>query len=808
MSMFIQDVRHSVRTLSKSPGFSAVALITLALGIGANTAIFSLLDTVYLRPLPYTAPGRLAKLAEKHKSGDTGLSYKNYWEWVAQSSLFENIAVRSAAPVTRMAASGAETVAMFCVSGNFFETLGVKPQLGRLLIPSDDTATAPLATVLTHRYWMSGFGSDPGVIGRRVALNGKSYTIAGVLPAWFHFDPAADLYVPIYSARELLFLDMPENHNLYGLAKMKPGVSIRQAQAELDVIARRLVAQSKEKDPAGGAAVKPLRKDISGEMQDRYFILLGAVALVLLIACVNVANLMLARAAARRKEMAVRAALGASRWRIVRQLLTESVVLAVTASVLGIGLAWWTLEGLAVLLPFRFLPEDLTMNGTVLLFTVLVAAITGILFGLVPALQEARVSLSEALKDVPGLVGSGRSRLRKGLAVAEVAMATVLLIGAGLLVGSFWRVLRTDPGFRSEHTVSMRIDWPSSDPLSFIRIWPFYREVIQQVEALPGVAATAGGPAPLTGAAHLSPVNLDERPGRPAQASFQVVTPSYFAMMGIPLRKGRLLTEADAGWPDAKSRDELIQRFMKMHYVTVINEAMARAVWPGEDPIGKRFRWYGPQGPITEVVGVVSDAHLFQRDREPEPTYFVSEGQYPLPLTLLVRSRMDPGTLVKAVKAIVKQAEPAAPVMDIKTLDQIAAESLAPRRVNLLLIGSFATLALVLAFIGVYGVVSYSVARRTHEIGIRIALGASKRRLVGGLVAESALLGVVGVLAGCAAALPLARLLSSMLFGISSRDPLTYGTASAVLLVASALAGYLPARRATLLDPVSALKSE
>ncbi len=813
MSILWQDVRYSIRMLRKSPGFLAVALAALALGIGANTAIFSVINAVLLRPLPYEDAGRLVEVRETDRKGSQfNVSYPNFRDHQREAAAFEEMAASCHLPGTITGIGSAERIGISYVSGNFFKTLRVRPVIGRSFTAADDTPAAPRTAMLSYAFWQSRFGGESGAIGRTVNLDGEINTIIGVLPAAFHFHRGGDVFAAIGPVRAALNFDIRADHTVSVIARLRPGARIEQAASQLATIARRLEAQYPAANAGIGTVVMPLRQMLAGDTRDRLLILFGAVGLVLLIACANVANLLLARSAVRRKEMAVRAAVGASRPRIIRQLLTESLVLAAGASALGILIATWALNALAVLLPWGFVPEDLRIDGSVLAFTSFVACLTGALFGLAPAVQASRVSLSEAMREGGrGSAGGGRSRLRRALVVIEVGVAMVLLVSAGLLVRSFWRLQQVNPGYRPESVVSMEVGWPYTDFRTFGRMPDFYKRLIERIEALPGVAV-AGGTAflPLTGGG----IGLFSRegevtePGRSPQVLYNCATPGFFRAMGIPLRRGRLMNEADGQAPSFKTREEMARAWRNSVLPVVVNETMARRFWPGEDPIGRRFRWAGADGPLVQVIGVIGDVHQFGLASPPEPAFYMSAYQDARELTLVIRTSGEPGPMVAAVRKLVREADPNVPVHNVATLREIISNSVAPWRTNLLTIGSFAVLALVLAAVGVYGVVSYSVAQRTNEIGIRVALGASARNILWGVVAETGVMVFAGVVLGTVAAFGATRLLASMLFGVTATDVPSFA-AVAVLLGAVALAAsYVPARRAMRIDPIIALRSE
>ncbi len=805
------DVRYAVRSFLRSPGFSVAAVLALALGIGANTAIFSVINTVLLRRLPYEAASRLVEIRETDRQGGPmNVSYPNFLDYSRQAGAFENIAASCRVPGTITGIVSAERVRVAYVSANFFETLRVRPLIGHDFTESDDTPASPRVALLSYAFWQSRFGGEAGAVGRTFRLDGELYTVAGVLPAWFHFHRPGDLFAAIGPVRAALNFDIRSDHTVSVIARLRPGADMRQAASQLATIARRLEAQYPASNAGVGTAVIPLREVLAGNARDRILVLFGAVGLVLLIACVNVAMMLLARSVARRKEIGIRVAMGAGRPRIIRQLLTESIVVSAAAGALGVLLAGGTVHGLSVLLPGGFVPEDLRIDPAVLGFTFLVACLTGVLFGLAPAVQASRVSLIDAIKEGGrAAAGSVRSKLRSALVVTEVGMALVLLAGAGLLLASFQRLMRVNPGYRADNVVTMKVGWPYTDLQTFGRMPDFYKRLIERVEAVPGVAA-AGATAfvPLTG----GNIGLFSREGEAAEPGgsptvlYNSATPGFFRAMGIPLLRGRLISEADGRLPDFKTRGDMDRAWRNTLLVAVINETMARRFWPGADPIGKRFRWAGPDGPVTEVVGVCGDVRQFALASPPEPAFYMSAYQYLRELALVIRTGGDPEPLIGAVQKVVREADPNAPVHEVATLRQLMSGSIAPWRTNFLMIGSFAALALALAAIGIYGVVSYSVAQRTHEIGIRIALGASARRVLRDVGRDMGVLVLAGIGAGTAGALALTRVLASMLFGVTATDVPTFAAVVILLGLVALAAGYVPLRRAMRMDPIIALK--
>ncbi len=816
--LLLHHARIAARTLLKSPGFTAVAVCALALGIGANTAMFSMVNTVLLRALPYRDADRLVEIWEKMPP-DTGIpvAYPDYLDWRSANRVFEDMAISATFSDTLTGRGPAERIGIGYVSQEFLGLLGVQPALGRAFLPEDDRPNARRVVMLSHALWQSRFGGDAGVLGRSVAIGGAKYDVIGVLPASFRYHRGADVYVPFALCIESHHMVRGNHNNTFVIARVKPGVSLEQARAQMDAIAKRLEREYPVNNGIG-AKVVPLRELLAGGARRRLLVLLGAVALVLLIACANVANLLLARSSARRKEMAIRTAVGASRAQIVTQLLSESLLLALAGGALGIAVAQAAFRVLTSLLPWGFEAADVRIDATVLAFTFAAACVAGIVFGLAPALHASSVSLSEAMKEGGRGAGQGRgrTRTRTALVVAEVAMAFVLLAGAGLLMRSLYGLLSVSPGYPAEHLLTMRINWPYSDPDTAFRLAAFHRRLTGRVRALPGVRE-AGGVSWLglagDGYSSASFYRADRPvpgPGKVPDAAYHAATPEYFRTMGIRLLKGRLFTEADGRIPEGMDVRRYRELFSKMRVVAVISETMARRFWPGEDPIGKTFHFGPPgmNGPLVEIAGVVSDIKQNDLTVPSYPEFYISMYQWASEMTLVVRTHGDPMALAGAIRKTVAELDPNVPLTSVRSMETVIAESVAPRRMNVLLIGSFAALALVLATVGIYGVLSYAVTQRAHEIGIRMALGASRARVLGRVVCEAAGMALAGVGIGVLGGLALTRVIASMLFGVGAADPATFAAVGAILFATALVAGYIPARRATRVDPVIALRAE
>jgi putative ABC transport system permease protein len=802
----LQDLRFGLRMLLKNPGFTIVAIIALALGIGANTAIFSVVNTVLLRPLPYKNPERLVMVWEENsKQGfprDTPAA-ANYIDWRDQNHVFEGMAAMTEISFNLTGTGEPERIDGQRVSGSLFQLLGVEPQLGRAFLPEEDRTGANRVVILSHGLWERRFGSDPTIIGRPINLDGQSFTVVGVMRKGFQFPSRTDqLWVPIaFTAKEA---GQRGSHYLEVIARMKPGISLEQAQAEMTTIATRLQQQYPQTNTSIGAVVTPLHEHLVGNIKPALLVLLGAVAFVLLIACANVANLLLARAAVRQKEIALRLALGASRFRMTRQFLTESVLLSALGGGVGLVLA---IVGLDVLK--RFIPPNISqvqaigIDTKVLLFTILVSIATGLLFGLAPAAQMASSNLNDTLKEGGRDPAGGHhgNRIRGFLIISEVAVSFLLLIGAGLLINSFVRLRHIDPGFRAENLLTMKIALPETRYPDKQRRSIFFDELLRRVGTLPGVASAAvATDVPLTSTGNSVGVSIEGRtdpaPDRVPIVITRVVSPDYFKTMSIPLLEGRVFTEGDkADSPPA----------------VVISETTARLFWPGESALGKHLKVGFPSTspkPWLTVVGVVKDVRQYELIIEPKPQMYLpyQQAEFFEPRALVVRTNFDPLSLVATVRQTVWEIDKDQPVSDISSMEEIVSDSVARQRFSMLLLGVFAGLALVLAAVGIYGVMSYSVAQQTREIGIRMALGAQRSDVLKMTVGQGLRLVLTGVAIGLAAAFILTRVMSTLLFGVSPTDPLTFVSISIVLIGVAVLASYIPALRATRVDPMFALR--
>jgi putative ABC transport system permease protein len=801
------DLRFAARVLLKNPGFTVVAVVALALGIGANSAIFSVVNTVLLRPLPYKDPARLMMVFEDNSK----LGYPrdtpapaNYIDWHDQNKVFSAMAAMDQLSLNLTGESEPEKIDGHRVSASFFPLLGVDPQLGRWFSPEEDQPGQNRVVVLSHALWQRRFAGDPGVVGKTITLNGAGFQVVGVMPAGFQFPSREDqfwtpiAFTPQQAARR-------GSHYLDVVARLKEGVTLEQAQAEMSTIASRLQQQYPQSNTDVGATVVPLQEQLVGDIKPALLVLLGAVGFVLLVACANVANLLLARAAARQKEIATRIALGASRIRLIRQFLTESVLLASLGGVVGLLLSVWGVRVLKAFIPDTISQaKDISIDVKVLLFTLLVSLLTGLVFGLAPALQATKFNLNETLKEGgrDSAAGSRGNRIRAALVVAEVAISLVLLVGAGLLINSFLRLRNVDPGFRAENVLTMNVVLTPQKYPDLARRAAFYTDVIGRVEALPGVkSATVASQIPLTQQGDSSGLLFEGRPdppaGQPNLAAIRVVGAHYFQTMNVRLLRGRVLTDQDRA--DSPS-------------VAVISETMARRYWPGDDPMNKRFSFGRPESDTdwVTVVGVVNDVRQFGLDAEVKPQVYMSYQQMDgfVPRYLIVSTSVEPRSVAGSVRGAVWEVDRDQPVSDISTMEDVLSESLARQRFSTILLGVFGAVALVLAAVGIYGVMSYSVAQRTHEIGIRMALGAQPRDVLKLAVGQGLKLVLVGVAIGAAVALALTRVMASLLYGVSATDPVTFVTISLVLVGVALLASFIPARRATKVDPLIALRYE
>jgi len=805
LTTMLTDLRYGIRQLRKDPGFTTVAVLTLALGIGANTAIFSLVDAVLLRPLPFKEPDRLVMIWED--ASRTGFPRNNptpatYMDWKSQNTVFEDVAALSWSDFNLTGDGEPEKIEGNAVTANFFSLLGVPPVLGRPFVSEEDRAGGRKVVILSHGLWQRRFGGDPNVIAMDILLNGDKFAIVGVMPASFQF-LGRELWVPIAFSQQQL--SKRDAHYLGVVARLKVGVSLAQAQAEIQAITAR-IAQDHPVDAQDlRAYLLPLREQLAGTVRPALLVLQIAVGCVLLIACSNIANLLLSRAAVRKKEMAIRASLGASRWRLVRQLLTESVLLAGCGGLLGLFLAGWSIAFLT-----QLIPEDMKLSAIVGIdaevfgYTLLLSIFTGLLFGIAPALQTAGLDLNACLKQG----GSGRvsdrsrRRLRSALVVGEVSLALVLLTGAGLMIQTFVYLQRLDLGIRPENvlTVSATLPWNRYGEIA--KRSAFYDQVLRRVKALPGVVSAGFTTAiPLTWKGGTSDLTIEGQAPEPGRdAIHRQVSADYFRTMGIQLRQGRALTEEDGP---------------RSLPVAVVNETMARQFWPNETAVGKRFKLGSLESstPWLTIVGVTADIRQMGLDVPVKAEMYVPYPQVSYnfvfaPRALAVRSTTDPMQLAAAVRREIWAVDPQQPVSNIRTMEEILASEVSQRSIAMTLLAAFAALALLLAGLGIYGVLSYLVAQRRQEIGIRMALGARRMDILQMVVGEGMRWSIVGMAIGLSAAFALTRVMSSVLYGVSATDPVTFAFVSLLLIAISFIACYVPARRAARVDPMTTLRCE
>src|SRR5436309_6821871 len=796
-----QDVRYGARMLRKNPGFTAVAVLTLALGIGANTAVFSVINATLLRPFPYENPERLIILQERNADGGLqDASYLNFADWRSQSTSFESMAAQREGESFNFSGMGEpERLQGQIVSSNFFRTLGIRPYRGRNFVAEDDRPGAVPATILSYGFWQRRFGADESVVGKAITLNNQSFTVIGVTPANFQFRTAADVFVPIGLSAERFKL-RGRDPGVGVVARLKPAVSIAQAESELNAIAARLEQEYPETNTGKRVRVESLHESFVGGTRLSLLTLLGAVGLVLLIACANVANLLLVRASTRQREMALRAALGAAQWRIVRQLLGESLLLAALGGVLGVLLAYWGTNLITSYLPGDVpLLREVAIDSTVFVFTLGLSLLAGIVFGMAPAWQASRANLTQALQEGGrGSTGS-RQRLRSALVVSEIALTLAVLVGAGLLIRSFWRLQQVDSGFDARNVLMMQISVKAGPGEGAIAA--LFQQLREKVRSLPGVKSVAVSDGlPILRDANWSPFNIEGRPppepGNQTWAIRYTVSPEYFQTLGIQLLKGREFTAQDT---------------LNSPPVAIIDETFARQHFQNEDPLGKGLILTLPDGPGIEIVGVVRHVKHAGLDERAagSPQFYLNVNQRRASAShLLVRSVVDPLSLAGAVRDQVWALSKDQPVYNVRTMQQLVSQSIAPRRFSALLMVIFGFVALVLASIGLYGMMSYSVSQRTSEIGIRVALGAQRRDVLTLVIKQAIRLALLGVVAGLVTALALARLLRNLLFGVGAADPLTFGVVAFVLLSVAFLASFVPARRAAKVDPMIALRYE
>jgi putative ABC transport system permease protein len=801
MDQLWRDARYALRTLARSPGFTAIAVLTLGLGIGATTAIFSVVNAVLLRPLPYQAPSALMQVAEIHPEGTPNtVSYLNYADWAKAPGPFQSLAVYRDIAFNLAGRAEPERAIGALVSANFFATLGLTPAAGRYFAEGEDRTGRDAVAVISYALWNRRFGGDPRALDGTLSVDGRPFTVVGVAPPGFDHPGRADVWIPVsHDVPDLL-----DNRGLHAynvIGRLAPGELQERASMHLGSVAARLGAEYPATNRGWGVKVVPLQEALVKGVRPTLVVLLGAVGFVLLIASANVANMMLARGTARRRELSIRTAVGARRWQVVRQLLTESVLLALSGGALGVLLAAWGVDALLAMGP-EGLPvaDGVVLDRVVLGFACAVSVATSLVFGLLPAVQAARWAPEASLRS--GGRGSGgveRQRTRRILVISQIALALLLLIGTGLMVQSFQRLQAVDPGFDPERIVSARLSLPRSDG-DTARVLAFYQELVRRAGALPGVTAAAAVsylPLGREGARYRfnvegrPPVAPELRPG----AEFNVVTPGYFGLMGIPLLRGR----------DVDARDR-----WDAPPVVVINQTMATRYWPGESALGKRVTFGEPEEDAwMTVVGVVADVRQRSLTAEPRPQIYGAQTQAGLEeMALLVGSTLPAASLEPALRGTVRAIDPAVPVSDVRALTEVRSASIATERFRTVVLAAFALLALALAAIGVYGVISYGVAQRSREIGIRMALGARRSEILRLVVGESMATVGIGIIAGALAAVGLSRFLASLLYAVRPDDPTTFVAISCLIAAVALAASLVPARRAMRVDPAGTLRAE
>jgi putative ABC transport system permease protein len=811
MSSLLRDIRHSVRTLRQSPGFTAVAVLTLAIGIGANTAIFSFVDAMLLRPLPYPDADRIVRVMEKPPRGErNGISTLNFLDWQRDNTVFDFMSAQTGDAVTLTGGSEPVQLRGGLVSAGYFKVFGAEPELGRTFLPGEDQLGKHQVAVISHSIWVTQFGADPSIVNRTVLLNNEPHTIVGVLPATSAFDRA-----PVQIWRPLAFKSSNmtrDFHWMISFARLKDGVTLAQARANMDAIGKRIETDFPASNKGWGVIVEPYADTlVNTQARTILLLLLSSTGFLLLIGCANLANLSLARGVSREREVVVRASLGAGRWDLIRQFLTENVLLSICGGLFGLVIGYSLMNAMGLMLPPFTLPREVnaTMDGRVLLFALIVSIATGILFGMAPALQATKPDLAAAMKEEGrgSSGGAGRRRLRDSLIVAEIALAFMLLVVSGLMMRSFVGLLNIDAGFDSTNLLTMRLpvtieQFPEPEQMN-----RYLREVRTAVEAVPGVRETAYScAAPMQGTCYGMPMQVASKPrvdvANRDGGFYKVVSPSYFSALGIKPIKGRLLANTDTS---------------NSPPVLVMNERLANRYFPKEDPIGQRILIQKIVPGKTElgddiaweVVGVIGDEKIGGPEDVRSAGVYVSNEQTPVyGMILNIRANLNPLTLQKPITAAIRSVNKDQAISDIRSVDQIRDQSMGGRRLVSVLLGTFATVALILAGLGIYGVISYNVAQRTREMGIRAALGATERTLLRLILDRGVRLTLIGLAIGTAGAIALTRLMATLLFGVGARDPLTMVSVGVILAGVAIMASYVPARRATRVDPVVALRYE
>jgi predicted permease len=793
----LQDIRFGLRMLRKNPGFTTVAVLTLALGIGACTAIFSVVNGVLLKALPYDQPGQLVQLWEDPSGKGrewNSVAGAQFADWKEQTTMMEGISVIRRVNLNLTGEVRPERLSVHKVSANYLQILRMRPFLGRGFLPDEDQPGKDRVVVLTHRLWQQYFGGATNLVGRAIRLDSESYTVIGILPSKPELPLECDALVPFVFGSES-WHRYRGDHRLRVIGRLKPGATLEQARAEMAAITQRIKPSYPSWKKDWGVTVVPMHEQLTGAIRPQLWVLFGAVGFVLLIACANVAGLLLARMAARQREMAIRAALGAGRWRVMRQLLTESMLLSLLGGALGLILAFWGVH-LFTRLSAGNLPRvaEVGVDSVALGFALLMSLATGVVFGLAPALHLARPDLTGALKHEGRNSRSSSGRLRGALIVAEVALALMLLTGAGLMLKTLFRLQAVPSGFNPHGVLAMDMSLDDTKYPAGDRRSAFVRQIIQRIESLPGVE-TAGTATtlPMSNSTD-SPVRAESRPDRDEfyiGSDYDLVSGDYFPAMGMPLSKGRVFTERD----DSQSAPRVV----------VLNEALARKVFQNEDPLGQKVRFWNES---WEVVGVVGNVHQRGLDRDVREHIYAPQAFNPFPCSLVVRTKVPPLTLAEICRKEILKLDPDQPISNIRTLEQIVANAASQRRLMFVLLGLFAGVAMLLAAIGLYGVMAYSVSQRTREIGIRMALGAQRGDVLLQVMRQGLNLTILGVAVGLVGAFVLTRVLAHLLFGVTPRDPFTFAGVALLLVAVALIACWLPARRAMRINPMEALRCE
>ena len=822
MATLFQDIRYGIRMLVKTPAMTAIVILALALGIGANTAIFSVINAVVLRPLPYDHPEQLLFLNERSPVLDEmSISYPNFTDWRNQNHVFEKIGVFNRNSYNLTGYGEAERILTAQCSADLFAALRANAMIGRVFTNDEDKPGGAPVVVLSYALWQRRFGGQDSVLNQTLTLNGRQYTVIGVMPSDYAFPTRVEMWVSVGQLSGDPNWQERGNHpGLYAVARLKPGATREQAQADMNNVAANLQKQYPDSNSRNGIRIRTLMEVLVGNtVRDTLWILFGAVAFVLLIACANIANLLLARATARRKEMAIRAAMGAGRWRIVRQLLTESLLLAIIGGGVGLIIARLMIKWILYVSPTAIpRSREITLDWKVLAFTLGVSVLTGILFGLVPALQAGEVDVHETLKEA-GRGTSAKHWLRSSLVIVEVATTMVLLIGAGLMIRSFYRLQNVNPGFSYDRLTSFTVALPQRKYVTEEQRSTFFNSLLQNIRTLPGVQYVgAASGLPLGNNGWQTSFVVDGRPQPPSGQTPLMeactVSPDYFRAMGIPLLQGRYFTDQDnrsflAGRDLSKLNDG--ERMISGTNVIIVDELFAKQNWPNENAVGKRIRFgTDAQAPLLEVVGVVGRVKMesLSGDSNRVQGYF-SFSQLPFGgMAVIIKGNGDPNQLIASARAQVRSIDPDQPIYNIRTMDEIRGESVAPQRLNLILLSIFAGIAFVLAVVGIYGVMSYAVTQRTHEIGIRMAIGAQPRDVFRMILGQGMLLTIIGMVVGLVGAFALTRLMATMLFAVKPTDPVTFAGVALLLATVALVACYIPGRRATKVDPVNSLRYE